>query len=252
MNESALHRMLNSQSTDEASQDVQVGASIEPAIELLGAMDIVEAFTALRHELKLQVRGGRELQQSLLDSVQRLEQKVATPPVATPPVAVVANNAPESRRMAEAIADIEESLQRAIESILKKPAAARPEVNLLIPFDEMVSKAPWIAKTFAGKWLEDLRATLAHSITSGISSDAAQDSTHRGLELLLARVHRLMKQCEIERVNVLHQAFDAETMNAVDMIVEPTVPSAHVAQQLRPLYRWRNTTLRCAEVRIAT
>ena len=247
MNERTLHSMLNSQSIDETSQDVQVGASIEPAIELLGAMDIVEAFTALRHELKLQVRGGRELQQSLLDSVQRLEQKVATPPVA-----VVATSAPESRRMAEAIADIEESLQRAIESIVKKPAAARTEFHLLIRFDEMVSKAPWIAKTFAGKWLEDLRATLAHSITLGIPSDAAQDSTHRGLELLLARVHRLMKQCEIERVCVLHQAFDAETMNAVDMIVDPTVPSTHVAQQLRPLYRWRNTTLRCAEVRIAT
>ena len=247
MNEGTLHSMLNSQSTDEASQDVQVGAAIEPAIELLGAMDIVEAFTALRHELKLQVRGGRELQQSLLDSVQRLEQKVASQPVA-----VVATGAPESRRMAEAIADIEESLQRAIESIVKKPTAARTEDHLLIRFDEMVSKAPWIAKTFAGKWLEDLRATLAHSITSGIPSDAAQDSTHRGLELLLARVHRLMKQCEIERVNVLHQAFDAETMNAVDMIVDPTVPSTHVAQQLRPLYRWRNTTLRCAEVRIAT
>ena len=255
MNERTLHSMLNSQSTDEVSQDVQVGASIEPAIELLGAMDIVEAFTALRHELKLQVRGGRELQQSLLDSVQRLEQKVAAPPVAAPPVAappVVATSAPESRRMAEAIADIEESLQRAIESIVKKPAAARTEFHLLIRFDEMVSKAPWIAKVFAGKWLEDLRATLAHSITLGIPSDAAQDSTHRGLELLLARVHRLMKQCEIERVCVLHQAFDAETMNAVDMIVDPTVPSTHVAQQLRPLYRWRNTTLRCAEVRIAS
>lgn len=239
--------MLKSQSTDEASQDVQVGASIEPAIELVGAMDIVEAFTALRHELKLQVRGGRELQQSLLESVQRLEQRVATPPVA-----VVATNASESRRMAEAIADIEESLQRAIESIVKKSAAARTADNLLIPFDEMVSKAPWIARTFAGKWLEDLRATLAHSITSGIASNADQDSTHRGLELLLARVHRLMKQCEIERVNVLHQSFDAETMNAVDMVVDPTVPSAHVAQQLRPLYRWRNMMLRCAEVRIAT
>ena len=61
-----------------------------------------------------------------------------------------------------------------------------------------------------------------------------------------------MKQCEIERVNVLHQPFDSETMNAIDLIVDPSVPSSHVAQQLRPLYRWRNNTLRCAEVRIAT
>lgn len=247
MNERTLPSMFNSQSPDEALQEVPVRASIEPAVELLGAMDIVEAFTALRHELKLQVRGGRELQQSLLDSVQRLEQRVATQPVA-----VVATSASESRRMAEAIADIEESLQRAIESIVKKPAAARKVDSLLIRFDEMVSKGPWIAKTFARKWLEALRATLAHSIASEVPSEAAQDSTHRGLELLLARVHRLMNQCEIHRVDVLHQAFDAETMNAVDVIVDRTVPTNHVAQQLRPLYRWRNTMLRCAEVRVAT
>lgn len=236
-----------SQTTGDASPDNVVATSMEPELELLGAVDIVEAFTTLRHELKLQVRGGRELQQSLIDMIQRLEQRITSLPTSTS-----ANISSESRKLAEAIAEIEEGLQRAIESIVQKSESARSDINVLNRYDAMVAKAPWIAKTFAGNWLEDLRASLAHSIATAKRADSTQDATHRGLELLLARVHRLMQQCEIERVNVLHQPFDAESMNAIDLIVDPQVPSAHVAQQLRPLYRWRSNTLRCAEVRIAT
>jgi len=230
-----------------ASVDEAMEATMEPAFERLGAVDIVEAFTTLRHELKLQVRGGRELQQSLNDTLQRLEQRITSLPTNAS-----ASNTSESRKMAEAIAEIEESLQRAIESIVQESESARSDANVLNRYDAMVSKAPWIAKTFAGKWLEDLRAGIAHSIATARRVASTQNVAHRGLELLLARVHRLMKQCEIERVDVLYKPFDAESMNAIDMIVDPQVPSAHVAQQIRPLYRWRSSTLRCAEVRIAT
>ncbi len=252
MNERAHNSMEIGHTAGIASVDEAMGSSMEPAFELLGAVDIVEAFTTLRHELKLQVRGGRELQQSLNDTLQRLEQRIAALPTNTSASNTSASNTSESRKMAEAIAEIEESLQRAIESIVQESESARSDVNVLNRYDAMVSKAPWIAKTFAGKWLEDLRAGIAHSIATARRANSTQNVTHRGLELLLARVHRLMKQCEIERVDVLYKPFDADSMNAIDMIVDPQVPSAHVAQQLRPLYRWRSSTLRCAEVRIAT
>lgn len=247
MNERAHDSMEIGHTAGIASVDESMEASMEPAFEFLGAVDIVEAFTTLRHELKLQVRGGRELQQSLNDTLHRLEQRITSLPTNTS-----ASNTSESRKMAEAIAEIEESLQRAIESIVQESESARADVNVLNRYDAMVSKAPWIAKAFAGKWLEDLRAGIAHSIATARRADSTKNVTHRGLELLLARVHRLMKQCEIERVDVLNKPFDAESMNAIDMIVDPQVPSAHVAQQIRPLYRWRSSTLRCAEVRIAT
>ncbi len=246
MNERALLSMATSQSPDGTMIESQAERN-ETSCELLGAVDIVEAFTTLRHELKLQVRGGRELQQSLQDSLLRLEQRITSQSAAQSEVGTS-----EGRKMAEAIADIEESLQRAIESIVPKPVNARSEGVVLKRYDQLVSKAPWIARAFAGRWLEELRAGIAQSIEAEKKSESTSDPSHRGLELLLARVHRLMKQFEIERVNVLYKAFDAETMNAIDMVVAPDVASAHVAQQLRPLYLWRNITLRCAEVRIAT
>jgi len=257
MNENSFPSMGSNPIPENLSTFANTEANMNQASELLGAVDIVEAFTVLRHEIKLQVRGGRELQQSLQDSFQRLEQKLtATPVGAAPPVGaalpVGAAQSSESRKMAEAIADIEESLQRAIESIVPKIVVAREEDHVLQRCDAILSKAPWIAKVFARRWIAQLRSVVVESMEASNPAAPVQDASHKGLELLLARVHRLMKQFEIERVNVLHQAFDAETMNAVDMIYAPSVPSAHVAQQLRPLYLWRNATLRCAEVRIAT
>lgn len=214
---------------------------------LLGALDIVEAFTSLRHELKLQVRGGRELQESMLENFQRLEQKLS----AVPATANAGNNS-DSRKMAEAIAEIEESLNRAIESIIQNAMAVPTATNVLGRFDEMVATAPWVARKFASSWLQELRAAVAHSIAEAKSLDKTKDATFRGLELLLARVHRLMQQFEIERENVLHKQFDSELMNAVDLIPDPQVPSGFVAEQLRPLYRWHGAVLRCAEVRVAS
>ena len=244
MNENTSTSMGSNPIADTLSTFASSDANMNQASELLGAVDIVEAFTTLRHEIKLQVRGGRELQQTLQESFQRLEQKLATPIGTTP--------SSESWKMAEAIADIEESLQRAIESIVPKTVVASEEDDVLQQCDAILSKAPWIARVFAGGWIAQFRSALVDSRAASKPAAAVQDASHKGLELLLARVHRLMKQFEIERVNVLHQAFDAETMNAVDRIHAPSVPSAHVAQQLRPLYLWRNITLRCAEVRIAT
>ena len=195
MNERAHNSMEMGHTAGIASVDEAMEASMEPAFELLGAVDIVEAFTTLRHELKLQVRGGRELQQSLNDTLQRLEQRITSLP--TNPSA---SNTSESRKMAEAIAEIEESLQRAIESIVQEPESARSDVNVLNRYDAMVSKAPWIAKTFAGKWLEDLRAGNAHSIATARRADSTPNIPHRGLDLLPARVHRLMNQCEVRHV----------------------------------------------------
>ncbi len=231
-------------SMQDASSSVPHGESPET---LLGALDIVEAFTSLRHELKLQVRGGRELQQSVLENIQRIEQKLSV----VPATANAGNNS-DSRKMAEAIAEIEESLNRAIESIKQNISAVQTDTNLLQRFDEMTATAPWVARKFASSWLQELRAAIAHSITEAKSLDKTKDASFRGLELLLARVHRLMQQFEIERENVLHKQFDSELMNAVDLISDSQVPSGCVAQQLRPLYRWHGAVLRCAEVRVAS
>ena len=95
-----------------------------------------------------------------------------------------------------------------------------------------------------------------HSLITQSTSEAKQqedvvNATCQGLELLLARVRRLMQHCKIERVDVLRQAFDAEIMRAVDVIEAPNISNAHVAEQYVRAYLWQGKVLCYADVRLA-
>ncbi len=239
--------------------------------ELLGAVDIVEAFTALRHELKLQVRGGRELQhaldQRLLQLAEQLHEQQSALVRQIDGAVRGAHPQPiadaESRQLAEALVEIEESLGRAVESLgrslvdsLSSSPPEQPLKQLLEQIDQALAGATWTQKWFARSLLSRLQAIVEGDARS--SDSIAQDMIRerlevsgRGLELLLGRVRRLMEACRLERQDVVGHPFDAETMRAVDVIPSESVPSSHVAEQLRPLYRWRAQVLKCAEVRLA-
>ena len=243
---------------------------------LLGAIDIVEAFTSLRHELKLQVRSGRDLQQALDGRLQQIEQRLdeqialvsrieSTPP-APPASATVGGDQrllAESRQLAEALAEIEENLQRAAETLAaplvakgQPSAPANPLAELLVQFDQSIAAASWTSKLLARPLLARLRGLIEGSLrepTIAVADPARErlEVSGRGLELLLQRVHRLMEGCNVERHDVLGQAFDAETMRSVDVVSTDAVPSSHVAEQLRPLYLWQGQVLKYANVRLA-
>ncbi len=233
-----------------------------------GALDIVEAFTALRHELKLQVRGGRDLHQLLVDGLQRIEQRIEQK-LAASQLAVSqtpsATAADAGRDLAEALAEMEDSLHRVHEALarptLEEQAVAPTAEPILSKFDEQVLLAPWWLRKFAASWVQSLRQSLRQSVAVAIdeehhrrelqSQDEQLKGAQQGIELLHARAQRLMQQCALERVDVVGQPFDAEWMHAVDVVVAPQTPSAHVAEQLRPAYRWRGKLLRYADVRLA-
>jgi molecular chaperone GrpE (heat shock protein) len=223
-------------------QDIQEAGN-QP--ELLGAVDIVAAFTALRHELKLQVRGGRELQQEIGQRLQQMERAVAAVP------AHEGEAMQHARQLAEAMAELQERLQRAVQSLAEPLPAMDRETDILENFDRTVSQASWGARTFAARLLRELRQVFAQLDSELSELREVLRATRKGLELLLERVHYLMGQCEIERVDVLHQAFDAESMQAIDTVADSTIPSSHVAEQIRPAYRWRGKVICPASVRLA-
>jgi molecular chaperone GrpE (heat shock protein) len=240
-------RMPAAAESGTAHQDKSADSNLDVDTELLGAVHIVKAFTALRHELKLQVRNGREMQQSLSEGLRLIEQRLAAQSRPSEPMAVTET----SRELAEALAEVEESLHRAVEALAEQATAAAPAESLSSQFDEAVAAASWTARTFARPLLRDLRELIEQLECDAEASLAVVDTSRQGLELLLARVHRLMAQCRIERVDVLEEAFDAELMHAVDVVEAADVPTTHVAEQLRPAYRWQGKILRCAHVRIA-
>ncbi len=105
-----------------------------------------------------------------------------------------------------------------------------------------------MARSASVRKSSDFRAQLAQAAQWQVPDTSA---ARQGLNLILARVHRLMKQSGLERLDVVGQPFDAELMFAIDTVASSTVPHAHVAEQLRPAYLWQGKLLRTAEVRLA-
>lgn len=231
---------------------------------LIGAIDIVAAFTALRQDVKTQIRSGRELQdtvasrlgeldvrlQSMLQQLQQAAQQQPTQQHSAQP-AKSANAKDENaatRQLAEALAEVEEALQRALTSIPDTTASPSPCSALLSSFDAQLATVPWWARGTVAKKLNSFRTELTKS-AQWQPPDAS--AARQGLTLILARVHRIMNQTGLERMDVAGRAFDAELMFAIDTVECVHTPRAHVAEQVRPAYLWQGKLLRNAEVRLA-
>jgi len=239
----------------DASQPIatQTEANVteESGAALLGAVDIVQAFTALRHELKLQVRAGRDLQEATVSGFERVEQAVLGLSRSLASPAVSSEGDASARRMAESITEIEEALQRAVVAMQQAGAVERAPLAppVIAVLQRRYAAWPKWKRWLSGSWLQETCDEIEQTLRS-VDRQEHWLSATEGTELLLARVHRLMAQCELQRVDVAGLPFDSESMNAIELVQTAQCPSGHVAEQLRPAYLWRQAVLKTAEVRV--
>lgn len=210
-----------------------------------GAVDIVAAFTALRHDLKLQMRGGAETLESLIRRLDRLEltiQDVAKPP---------ADSDRQSRSFALALAEIENAVQRTVDGLrlFARKTNRKPTVTQIV--QENWRSASWLTRWVASHYHRQLISAIENSEREQSEIDQRDSLPLQSIELLLARVHRLMKQLSMRRHDVTGLPFDSEFMNAIEAVDSVGVPPGHVAQQHKPAYFWNNTILNFAEVDVA-
>jgi hypothetical protein len=272
----------------------------EPVEEsgLIGAADVVAAFTALRHELKLQVRAGRDLAagleglvdagvgRSLADVAERLSRMEAVVHAAAASATArpaVTGGTDACRPMATALAEVEESLERAVAAIAGEAEtigclatefdahtdgeADDPDsTDPAAAWDACLAESSWLVRTLAAGLVGRLRQIfdihLQQAIGDGarragkaqegiVAAATALADTGQGLELALVRTRRLMEQAGLRRIDVLHEPFDAERMRAIDIAEDAAVPEGHVAKQFRPGYVLHGAVLRPAEVGVA-
>jgi molecular chaperone GrpE (heat shock protein) len=214
-----------------------------------GAIDIVEAFTALRHDLKLQIRSGTETQQLLnqrLDKLERLAQNASAVPTEIPDS--------EARKLALALVEIEDALQRAVDGLQQSSNFnSSDEKNLTSHQLKLeIDGAGWLIRKTAGGLLQRLRGLADKLEQSQAASEDRIGLARQGLELLLERTRRLMRERQIERRDVNGLAFDSGLMNAIEAVSTTSVQPGHVAEQLKPAYLWRKQVLCFAEVRVAS
>jgi molecular chaperone GrpE len=210
-----------------------------------GVIDLVEEFTALRHEVKLQTKTGRGISQQLDSAVgalrQAIEQFRSVKPREEQAVWIA------GKAMAEALADLDEALdrgQRETERTRRRFAedSARALDDALQKLDTRFS---WFGRRLLARYQKELRHVIrgADWVPHGIF-----DSLLEGYGLIQNRLRRAMAGEEIERINCTGTTVDPERMTVIEVVDLPGAPPGTVVKELRRGYTWKGRVIRYAEV----
>jgi len=231
-------------SSDSSDQTDLTDLSCEDDIPEFGLTDVIEAFTALRHEWRGQVREGRELSNAVVASVERIQQLENR---LTAQLAVATSDDMISN-LVHLIVDIDAHLSRAVDACVRYDAVrirqpAEPAAAIRDAFEKQNFLTRWFSRPFLLKSLEILDANA--------SQKSPANPAMEGLQLVVSRLRRMMAERDIKRVDVTGKPFDAEIMNAVSVLESGQYPPGHVVEELSPAYRWRGQLLRFADVRVS-
>ena len=204
-----------------------------------GLLDMVEAFTAMRHEYRGQAKEGRELAlqlQASTDEIRQLEAKLKS--------LVACHSTDETHHFVRLITELDTQLTRAVDATIKAEAGQRKQ--RLVQQSELRNVAR--SMSAIGRWSA---RRLIQQIESTNQADDETPSVAEGLSMLLARLREMLRENDIERLDTVGLPFDAEVMNSIGTVESSDLPAGHVVEQISPGYRWRGNMLRFADVRIS-
>jgi molecular chaperone GrpE len=215
----------------------------------LGLVDLVEEFTALRHELKLQTKSGRGLLDQVDSTLSALRQAIEQFRSVEPKEAQAAWAA--GKVLAEALADLDEALDRGRREIEK--AARRIAVEsidaLADALDDRFRRQSWIRRRLAGGYHQDVLDVVREA---GRARRDLFESLLEGYGLIQNRLSRVLKSERIERIPGEGHPVDPERMVVIEVVDDPRRPPGTVVKELRRGYTWKGRLLRYAEVSAAS
>lgn len=230
----------------EAEPDDQAIADAEPAI---GLHRLVEEFTALRHEVKLQTKGSRDLRDQAETLLSELRQAVDQFRSVEPKEQQAAFAA--ARPLAEALADLDEALDRARGEWEKARdrLVVEPARDLEVAIEAIFRQQSWFDRFRTGAYHEKVLAGIRER--SQWLRPALVDALIDGIALIQGRLHRVLMAERLERIATVGHPADPERMTVVEVVDAPGIAPGVVVDELRRGYCWRGRVLRFAEVRAA-
>jgi hypothetical protein len=223
-------------------------STLDSAAPQFGLIDLVDAFTAFRHEFRTQVKESRTTNETLQELTRQVTevvsglQRVATERVEADPPATVDATTP----LVMTLIDFDIQWTRAVDAAIRyeQHLQNRQESSTQTFADAVAGLSPW------QRWLAKplIRRYQAAVPASEQKSSAMTD----GLAILLSRLRQVLADYQIERIDTLGQPFDAELMRSIGSVEDAEVPAGHVAQQIAPAYRSLGKVIRYADVRVAS
>lgn len=242
------------QETRQESRAAVLGAenATDGALALpgFGLERLVEEFTALRHELKLQTRSARGLEELVEASLKTLAGAATTFQSASDR-ALAAGAETANKSFATALAELDEALDRGREQWKKNGE------RLVGP-----AASPALARVrelYAGQsWWRRRRTAGYHRRVCG-ELERTDELARRerqtllaallsGYELTQQRLARALAAAGVVRIPTVGRLVDPETMVVVD-VVDVEGPAGRVVEEVRRGYTWNGGLLRPAEVR---
>lgn len=216
----------------------------DEAVPRFGVLDIVEAFTAMRHEWRGQTKETRLLADQIQQAVTNIEALESR--LLASATDVGSDESSEVKQLVQHIVETDHQLSRAIAAISQSEAIRRrrdaaDDAAVQRHFAGMNAVARWFARPLLSFITE--QRTVQRQMTENASIE--------GLNLVLARLRRAMTEHAIERLDAEGQPFDADTMRAIGTVESTDCAAGHVVDQISPAYRWQGRLLRYADVRVA-
>jgi molecular chaperone GrpE len=222
-------------------------AAAGEALPETGLLQVVEALTAMRHELKLQTRNGRSLEEAVQGARQSLD--VAMRQFQS----VQAREAESARRAAqplvEALVGLDESLERgmkALEITCRQLTEAAPQ-ELRQTLDDDFRRLRWWRRWMVRAWHARTQAYVAAATASVTGTEFAR--LREGYQLIHSRIQQELQKQGVRRVVTVGQRVDPTCMTVVELADDDQMPPETVVAELRPGYLWHQDVIRFAEVR---
>jgi molecular chaperone GrpE len=228
-----------------AEHDLDVGPDGQP----IGFLRLIEEFTALRQEVKLQTKAARGMQEQTVGLVEALRQAIEQFRSVTPRETEASYTA--GRPLARALADLDEALDRGrleIEKARRRIVDEAPRA-LEDALDTQFDAQSWIRRCVTRSYHHATRELLRRQ--SAERPRVFFQSLLEGYDLIQARLQRTLKAEGIVRVPCVGHPVDPQTMTVLEVVEDSNQPPGTVVEELRRGYTWLGRTLRYAEVRAA-
>ena len=238
---------LDSARAEAGNQEVsEPGSNGESdAVREFGIIDLIEEFTALRHEVKLQTKAGRGLSEQTETALAAFKQAIEEVRSVVPKDAQAAWTA--GKALAEGLADLDEALHRGEREIER----AREQIAVLSPaaleaaLSELHRSQSWIKRRLLGKYHSAIIAIIKRDT---LNRGELFESFLEGFGLIQKRLRRVMTAEGIERIPCDGLPVDPELMTVLEVVDMPEESAGTVVKELRRGYTWRGRVLRFAEV----
>jgi molecular chaperone GrpE len=232
---------------DELEEDDSVsGLAAEhvPAREF-GIIDLVEEFTALRHELKLQTKSGRGLIEQTDGTIAAMRQAIDQFRSVEPREAQAVWTA--AKGLAEALADLDEALVRGEREIdrARRQIADESVRDLETALTALFRGRSWIRRRFLRSYHHEVIETVRRA---GRAHEEVFSAFLEGYGLIQKRLRRAMAAEQVAHIACEGKPVDPELMTVIEVVDLPDQEPGTVARELRRGYTWRSRVIRFAEV----